>query len=332
LDTWFRFLVKQTLENVPKGQKDYLWYKFNIFTRWMPSTNQSIVLVFDPQPAVKERLPSPLLDSPDLSNFSDPYWIHTLFTEEVMRLQDEAVWGIRNLVRKTEIQRTTSTAPNPNYPRLHDIARHAIHVSETLDLAVKTVDCMITQHDQFLADRPAPDNRTKTAQRKICKRMNFYNHMLGSLRSRSASNKERLLNEIQLAFNMVAQYDSRISVEVGRAAQSDSSAMKTIAFVTLTFFPATFISAMFSMSFFNYNPDSDKWTVSKKFWIYWVVAIPITCITALLWSFWYKFLPPKQIGEEDLQPRGAKREIKVMATKLRAKFEDGYATRINGGA
>lgn len=85
------------------------------------------------------------------------------------------------------------------------------------------------------------------------------------------------------------------------------------------------------MSFFNYNPGSNEWTVSKKFWVYWVVAIPTTCITALLWSFWHKLFPPKQIGEEGLQPRPrgahlAKREIKVMAAKLRAKVEEGDET------
>jgi hypothetical protein len=285
------------------------------------------VLVFDPRPAIKERLLSPLLDSSIASDFSYPYWIHALFVEEVVRLQDEAVWAIRNLVRNIEVYRTTSTAPNPNYPRLHDIARHAIHVSETLDLAVKTVECMIAQHDQFIADRGPSKNRLEITKRKFHKRMNFYQHMLSSLRSRSTSNKERLLNEIQLAFNTVAQYDSHISLEIGRAAQVDSAAMKTIAFLTMTFFPATFISAIFSMSFFSYNPDTDQWFVSKMFWLYWVVAIPVTCITALLWLFWHKFFPPKRIGGEDFQPRDAfpaKGEVQMMNKKLRTNIEDAY--------
>ncbi|CZR58840.1 uncharacterized protein PAC_08732 [Phialocephala subalpina] len=286
------------------GKADYLWYKLNIFTHWIPSSKRSIVIVFDPRPAVRERLPSPLLDFANSTDTTDPYWIHARFVEELVRVQDDAVWGIRNLVRKTEINRTTSTAPNPDYPRLHDIARHAIHISETLDLAIKTVDSMMTQHDQFLADRQALDNVLRITQSKIGKHMCFYHHTLNSLRCRSESNKERLLNEIQLAFNTVAQYDSQISVKIGRAAHSDSAAMKTIAFLTLTFFPATFISAIFSMSFFNYDPDSDRWTVSKQFWIYWVVAIPVTCVTALVWSFWHKLFPMKQIGDEDLQPRG----------------------------
>ncbi|PMD43054.1 hypothetical protein L207DRAFT_631217 [Hyaloscypha variabilis F] len=324
-DTWFRFLVKQAFETVPQGEKDYVWYKFNIFTCWNLNTNRSIILVFDLRPAIKGRLPSPLLDSIEMGDMIDPYWIHAIFADELVRLQDEAVWGIRNLVRKIEVNRTTSTAPNPNYPALHDIARHAIHISETLDTGVKTIEMMMSEHDQFLADRENADRNSKKTGKRIQKRISFHHLMLSSLRSRSLSTKERLLNEIQLAYNVVAQYDSQISVEIGRAAHADSAAMKTIAFLTLTFFPATFISAIFSMSFFNYNPESDEWTVSKEFWIYWVVAIPITCITALMWSSWHKLFPMKQIGDGVLQPRGehmAKHNMQSMAVKLRAKFKD----------
>jgi hypothetical protein len=185
---------------VPAGQKDYLWYKFNIFTRWIASTDRCIVLVFDPRNAVKERLPSPLLDCPEFQNSSDPYWVHALFVEEVIRLQDVSVWGIRNLVRKTEIQRAEWKRPEPDYIVLHDIARHAVHVSETLDLAVKTVTCMMLQHNQLLESQPTINDKSKSSQGRIRKRLHLFDHILESLRSRAASNKERLLNEIQLAF------------------------------------------------------------------------------------------------------------------------------------
>ena len=304
-------------------ENDYLWYKLNAFTRWIPSTRQSIVVVFDPRPKVKERVLNSLLESSDVSDSSEPYWIHSLFTQEIVRLQDKAVWGIRNLVRQTEVERTTSNAPNPNYLRLHDIARHAIHVSETLELAVRTVESIMEQHDNLTISTINVEG-SNIKQRKILSRMKFYHHMVRSLQSRSKSNKERLLNEIQLAFNTVAQYDSRISVDIGQAAQKDSSAMKTIAFLTMTFFPATFISAIFSTSFFNFNPDTDEWSISSMFWVYWAVTIPITSITAGLWLFWYKVFPPRRIGEE-LQPRGvdlAKKGIKVLLTELGIRDED----------
>ncbi|KAH8687386.1 hypothetical protein BGZ60DRAFT_6714 [Tricladium varicosporioides] len=321
-NTWFRFLIKQTLRGLPKNEKDYLWYKFNIFTRFLPN-NQNIILIFDARPEIQKLIPSGIFSSLDLCHASDPYWIHTLFAEKVVELQDKAVWAIRDLVRDMEKNRTTPIAPNPDYPRFHDIARHAIHVTETLELAVKTVEYMKSQHLYFVSERPPSDELAKLARSRIRKRMDFHHHMLESLQSRAGSNKERLLNEIQLAFNTVAQYDSRISVEVAHAAQIDSSAMKTIAFLTLTFFPATFVSAIFSMSFFNYDPDNERFKVSKHFWLYWVVAIPITIVTGSLWQFWHKLFPPKLIGVEVLQPRGhqlAKREAKALAGKLRGKI------------
>ena len=44
------------------------------------------------------------------------------------------------------------------------------------------------------------------------------------------------------AFNMVTQRDSKATVRIGKAARSDSAAMKTVAVLTLTFLPATFVS------------------------------------------------------------------------------------------
>lgn len=268
---------------------------------------------------MKDRLLAPELYRVDPLASTDPYWIHGILLEELLQLQDNAVWGIRNLVRQTEIHRSSPNSPHPDFLRLHDIARHAIHVSETLDLAVTTVEMMTASHDAFIRSQHATDEATRNTQNRLQSRLQFYNHMTRSLRYRAASNKERLSNEIQYAFNTVTQYDSRIGVEIGRAAQSDSAAMKTIAFLTLTFLPATYICAIFSMSFFNYNPDTGEWRVAKDFWVYWVVAVPITFITALLWSFWHKFFPQKLVGEEKLPARRreiAKHELHDLKEKL----------------
>ena len=80
--------------------------------------------------------------------------------------------------------------------------------------------------------------------------------MLDGLRCRSQSNRERLQNEIQLAFNSVAQQDSLASVKLTHASHIDSASMKTIALLTLVFLPPTFIYAIFSMPFFNYDADA----------------------------------------------------------------------------
>jgi hypothetical protein len=102
---------------------------------------------------------------------------------------------------------------------------------------------------------------------------------------------------------MIAQRDSQVMTGLGEAARLDSGAMKTIAVVTMAFLPPTFLSAciplivirhladnkqaIFSMSFFNYTPDqgSTGWSMSTEFWVYWVCAVPLTCLTLAVWHW-----------------------------------------------
>ncbi|KAJ4395163.1 hypothetical protein N0V91_011027 [Didymella pomorum] len=85
--------------------------------------------------------------------------------------------------------------------------------------------------------------------------------------------------------------------ELGNAARFDSRAMRTIAVVTMAFLPPTFLSAIFSMSFFSFQPqegdDGGGWKVSEKFWVYFAVAIPLTCFTLAVW-FWRQRLRGSQ--------------------------------------
>lgn len=114
--------------------------------------------------------------------------------------------------------------------------------------------------------------------RSVQEQLSFYEQTASSFRHRMLSTKDRLSNEINLSFNVIAQNDSRIS-------QVDSATMKKIAFVSFVFLPATFVSAIFSTTFFNFGPDAKNWSVSDKFWVYWVVTIPITIIVPLLWRY-----------------------------------------------
>ncbi|KAK7417092.1 hypothetical protein QQZ08_011751 [Neonectria magnoliae] len=293
-DAWSRFLVKQLTE-----EHKHEWSKFNIFTRWIASSHQTIVLVFDPLKPLRERFPSPILDHPDKDRLIDPFWIHARLLDDLVRLQDTAVWTIRTQIRTAEKGRKASGKPSPDYGLFHDLARHAIHVSETLAVSLKTVASINQHHSVFMAEAEGAKALDRNAFLQVHERLLWYEHMIDSLRLRASSNKERLMNEIQLAFNTVAQYDSGISVQIGRATQSDSAAMKTIAFVTMAFLPATFISAVFSTSFFNYDADADRWSVSGKFWMYWAFAIPVTLATSGLWFVWQKVCPPQLMGDDE---------------------------------
>lgn len=253
--------------------------------------------MFDPPAPIREKLPTPILKCCVRGRLGDPFWIYEGILEEILHLQDKSVWMIRDQVRAIEKNRALVTQPNPDYGHLHELARHAIHVSETLDTTAKTVESILQRHAEYVAGVSSADKAQARASKLLRDRLHFLEHMFISLKYRSASNQARLQNEIQLSFNIVAQSDARTSVEIGRAAQKDSSAMKTVAFLTLTFLPATFISAIFSTSFFNFDGGQSTWAVSDNIWIYWAVAIPVTLFTILLWYFWHRVFPPRLVGD-----------------------------------
>lgn len=277
--------------------KDYAWHKINIFTKWSVSTRKTAFLIFDAPPGLIDKLQNALGNFMTSNTCRDAFWFYVPLVEEFIRLQDESVWAIRNRVRGIE-QQQVAQPPKPDYRRRHDAARHAVHISETLEVAGRIMRDVISQHQEFIADYlELSDARTKHAARGIHKRLVAQRTMIECLGQRSASNKDRLLNELNLNFHTVAQYDSAVAVQIGRAAQEDSSAMKTVAFLTLTFLPATFVSAILGMSFFNYDADSDKLSVSSQFWVYWAVVIPLTLATFILWNFWRRLFPPRLIGD-----------------------------------
>lgn len=269
----------------------YQWLKMNVFVRWLANPMSTIVLAFDTKSPISERIANSLLN-PDANCLGDPFWIYARLAADVMYLQDSAVWAIRNRVREIETERKPAGKPQPDYRHLHDIARHAIHVSESLNVATDTMEGILMQHDDFLDQKFPVQTIDRDASDGIHRQLLFYQNMISNLRHRSVSNRERLQNEIQLAFNTVAQYDAGMSVRIGHAAQLDGAAMKTVSFLTMTCLPAVLLSAVFSMSFFDFEPDSDSWIISSKLWIYWATTIPTTLAALAFWYFWPRIFPP----------------------------------------
>ncbi len=230
-----------------------------------------------------------------------PFSLHVPFVQLTVELQNDAVWKIRTAVR--DVERLRRNVHHTQFSRLHDLARHAIHVVETLEVAATTLQSMLEHHDRFLdtlvptfpptsptgprgTDDDDNDNGSMDSpcrlRHQISHQLSFHQEAIQGLRVRSISNRDRLQNEIQFSFNIVAQSIANSSVQIHRAVESDSSVMKTVALATALFIPLNFVATVFSMSFFNYSVDTGGWTVSDKLWVYWGVAVPFTCITGFL--------------------------------------------------
>ncbi|KAF8856628.1 hypothetical protein BDZ45DRAFT_593973, partial [Acephala macrosclerotiorum] len=80
---------------------------------------------------------------------------------------------------------------------------------------------------------------------------------------------------------------------VARESKRDSSARKALAVVATVFLPRTSIASLFTTPFFSFEAPAGTKIVSRQFWIYWVVSIPLTIIVILLWFAWYQHTSEK---------------------------------------
>ncbi|KAF2628863.1 hypothetical protein BU25DRAFT_409878 [Macroventuria anomochaeta] len=280
--TWFRVLIKMAARD---ASSSYTWHEMTFCSRW--TSDRCAILCTGAFPLFRGLLQNALAQQGMTLPPSEPYSLHIPLVEAVVAMQDSSVWSVRDIVRSVEKNRSLPARGSQGFLMMHEAARHAIHSFETLSVTVESVEAMQKQI-LYLASKSKPASGAESeASLRLCKHMEFQAMMLRNLLLRSQSNKERLQNEIALAYNMIAQRDSQVMTRLGEAARLDSGAMRTIAVVTMAFLPPTFLSAIFSMSFFNYTPaeDSTGWSVSGKIWVYWACAVPLTCLTLAIWHW-----------------------------------------------
>ena len=111
--------------------------------------------------------------------------------------------------------------------------------------------------------------------------------------------KERVSSQIQVLYSISAQTDNRLSARIAVSSGRDSTAMKTLAFITALFLPGTYIATLFSMSMFEWqaspsdapstssSSSSPSVSISNKFWIYWATTIPLTVAVVVGWRLWW---------------------------------------------
>ncbi|KAL7626854.1 hypothetical protein AAE478_003628 [Parahypoxylon ruwenzoriense] len=151
-----------------------------------------------------------------------------------------------------------------------------------------------------------PDERlTKTLKAlhsSTLSRLDFYRVKLTGMEHYCHTTLERLHIQRQALYNIMAQKESKLNLEMAaqqrrlaHASKRDGTAMKTLSLLGAVFLPGTFMASVFSMTFFdfnvgpNYGDPSDSSgegaQVSKELWLYFVVTVPLTLIIVLFWYF-----------------------------------------------
>lgn len=87
--------------------------------------------------------------------------------------------------------------------------------------------------------------------------------------------------------NIIAQRDAEYTAAIAVDTKRDSIAMKMIAVLGIVFLPGTYIATLLGMNMFTWSDaDSEEISslkVSPGMWIYWVITVPLTILTFIVW-------------------------------------------------
>lgn len=204
-------------ETIPYGWE---WYELGVIIHWTPPSSTTIIC-FDFPPRLPALIETALRASMAEIDFSDPYSPLLVIIRELLILYDNSVWSIRNHIANWEGVSLSIKHPalfffplisqarhsDPDYLLLHEIARHAIHVSETLTVAVRSIKDLEQQHQEFRnlhLRGTSPSLRNHSPFRLLLR-------IMEGLLSRSESNKARIQNETQLV--RFRNFSERICVQ-----------------------------------------------------------------------------------------------------------------------
>ncbi|KAL2820314.1 hypothetical protein BJX63DRAFT_380395 [Aspergillus granulosus] len=267
--SWSCFKLKQV-----RSADKYSWKQPSLHITWDHQTGRQVVYIFhlpsteQEQDRFLESLPSPE------ERKHNPFFWHAAFSQVVLEQYDIDYWLLRKLIRDHEKNRHFNINNRDFFPELHDIARHAFHYNEIIDVAENTLNRLIQEQIRWR------EEDGEAIHENIAHWLNPHQELLlqqkgaVALKARSKSLNERLLNEINLGFNLVLQ--------------EDSTMMKTIAFVSMVYLPGTFVSGVFGTNFFDFDsPTPGLWDHSH-FWLYWAVAVPLTVATMASWAAWHR--------------------------------------------
>lgn len=172
-----------------------------------------------------------------------------------------------------------------DFQGLHNLAKHNIYLRENCESALATIDDLRDSHKGTCSD---PPNLAQEATRQALK---YQKTLFQSTQRRLESLDRRLNNIIQLSFNIVTQGDSRLM-------QSESQSMKTIAVMTLIFMPLSTVASVFGTEFMKVEDEpGHRITVSRDFWLLWLIAAPLTIVVIVVWRVWYADAKGRLIDE-----------------------------------
>jgi hypothetical protein len=187
------------------GSKNHQWLQLSFFTKWA-SPNHSI-LVCTPMPmSLQARIEDAFTSGNYVFSDSNPFWLHFVLLGQIIEFWNSAVRDLVPLVKGVEKSHVQLHAngplkkhrPNPEYAKLHEVNRYALHQAETLTVALKTLGGMERDFEEVIKTLSPSLSDTQSTLQAGLAWLRFQQSLLSSLQLRAEGYRKRIRDEITL--------------------------------------------------------------------------------------------------------------------------------------
>ncbi|KEY64392.1 hypothetical protein S7711_08454 [Stachybotrys chartarum IBT 7711] len=188
----------------------------------------------------------------------NPYAIYDALLRVLVWEYDKALWLFRKPVRNMEKRRVNfmkriQALPNQKpdiddpvlgtYIGMHELSRHAIHMSETLQAAMKTVESTLEYVDSHFRPKETVPRETAICPMNVIAGIRFSAGFLGNLKLRSDAFVDRIHNEVQFALNTVSVHQLQETQRLLQESRIEGKEFtQFVTLLTLLFLPPTFVA------------------------------------------------------------------------------------------
>ncbi|KAJ8115232.1 hypothetical protein OPT61_g3078 [Boeremia exigua] len=159
------------------------------------------------------------------------------------------------------------------------------------------------------------DSILSSAFKEFRKEVEAYRTQVLYLHRRTQATAQLVLDSLNLSFQQVADTQNKNTFSMARSAREDSVAIRAITLVTSFYLPFSFVATMFGMNLVDFDSSSHNLLVSRQFWLYFVIAIPLTAATLMCWR--YKL----RSYREDYLMEDTKREKRMARLEINSDIE-----------
>ncbi|RMZ80402.1 hypothetical protein DV738_g2894, partial [Chaetothyriales sp. CBS 135597] len=182
---------------------------------------------------------------------------------------------------------------------LHSANNQLVFVQQAAKWARRCLEFLLALEDELAARQRWTTKRTTTTTTTISasikESLAYQISVITGVEDSFEALKARAQGATSVLFNASSQNDSLLNVKIAASTKEDSIVMKTFTFLTALFLPGTFTQS---------RQNSDDVSVSRYYWVYWVLTVPLTLLVMLGWYLWYRHANQKWIKQAGLPKNG----------------------------